>query len=90
MAAPVRRPVRVALKEGLHLRPLTRVSQVAGRFPCEVRLIRGDRVADAKAMLDLMGLGAGEGDELVVEAEGERADEAADAVARLFETNFAA
>ena len=77
------RTVTVANPEGLHLRPLTEIAKLAASFPCAVRLRKGDRTADAKAMIQAMTLAAGAGDEIVVEAEGERAAEAADAVAEV-------
>ena len=77
------RTVTVTNPEGLHLRPLTRIAQLAGSFPCEIRLRKGEAVADAKAMIQAMTLAVGPGDEVTVEAEGDRAAEAADAVAAL-------
>ena len=88
MSSSVRRPVRVNLKEGLHLRPLTRLSQVASRYPCDVRLIMGEKSANAKTMLELMALGAMSGTELIVETDGDEAEPAAEAIVSLFESNF--
>ena len=79
--ATATRTVTVANPEGLHLRPLTKIAQVAASFPCAIRLRKGEAVADAKAMIQAMTLAVGPGDEVTVEAEGERAEEAADAVA---------
>ena len=77
------RTVTVQSPDGLHLRPLTKIAQLAASFPCTVRLRKGSATADAKAMIQAMTLAAGHGDEIVVEAEGERAAEAADAVAEV-------
>ena len=75
------RTVTVVNPDGLHLRPLTKIAQLAGSFPCAVRLRKGDAVANAAAMIQAMTLAVGPGDEVTVEAEGERAAEAVDAVA---------
>ena len=79
------RTVTVTHPEGLHLRPLTEIARTAGTFPCAVRLRKGESVADAKAMIQAMTLAVGPGDEVTVEAEGDRAAEAVDAVAALVE-----
>ena len=85
----LRATVEVRLPEGLHLRPLTQLSRIAQSFTATIFLLRGDQRADAKRPLDLMALGAGCGEQLVVETAGVDADTALETVVRLFESNFA-
>lgn len=88
--SPVRREsVTVRLPEGLHLRPLTQLSRLAQSFVSEIRLTKGDQTADAKRPLELMALAAMCGERLELEVRGDDADAAADAVVRLFESDFA-
>ena len=81
----VRREVAVLLPNGLHLRPMSHIVRTAGGFPCEVTIANGDRIANAKSQLDLMGLQALHGTQLVLEARGENAAEALAAIIPFFE-----
>ena len=82
------REVTVNLDSGLHMRPLAQIVQLAQAFNCEILIRKGERVIDGKSMLDLLTLAAGKGTKLVLEATGEGANEAVDALNQLFETNF--
>lgn len=90
MEPPVcRQTVTVNLPDGLHLRPMQQIVRLAMAYPCEVRILRGEQATDAKSMFDVMTLNAPQGTTLILEACGERADEALVRIVRLFETNFA-
>ncbi|NOY81787.1 MAG: HPr family phosphocarrier protein [Kiritimatiellaeota bacterium] len=75
-------------KLGLHARPASLLAQLAGKFRSEISVRRGDRVVDGKSILGLMTLGAGQGVSLTVEATGEDAAEALNALDRLFAERF--
>lgn len=81
--------VAVRLPEGLHLRPLTQLSRLAQSFSSEVILRKGGQSVDAKRPLELMTLAAMCGERLDLEVRGGDADAAADAIIRLFESDFA-
>lgn len=84
------REVTVTLENGLHLGPSSQIVQLAQRFSAELSIRKGDRVVDGKSMLDLLTLAAEHGTVLVLEARGTDAAEALEALAALFERNFAA
>ena len=86
-----RQSVTVNLKNGLHLVPCSKIAQMATAFSCEIRIGNEElqKVADAKAPLDIMTLGAECGTVLFVEATGDQADQAVSALARLFATDLA-
>jgi phosphotransferase system HPr (HPr) family protein len=83
-AVAQRRAVRVASPQGLHARPAARVVETARRFRAKVSLVHGATRASAKDLLDVLYLAAPCGTELLVEAEGDDAELAADAMAALF------
>ncbi len=86
---PVRRAtVTVQLPDGLHLRPLTQISQIAQTFDATTTLLKGDQKADAKRPLELMTLVAVCGEQLELESRGVDAEAAVDAIVELFESNF--
>lgn len=82
------REVVVQLENGLHLRPLSQIVQLAKKFSSELLIRKGDRAVDGKVMLDLLTLAAEQGSVLVLEARGADAVEALEAIAALFEQNF--
>lgn len=80
--------VQIKLRMGLHIRPCMVLAQTANRFPCQSRLVHRDRRADCKSPLELMGLGATHRSMLLLETEGEQAEEALRVLEQLFATNF--
>ena len=84
--APRQAVVRHA--EGLHARPAEMVARAAARHQAEITLLREDVRADAKSILDILTLGAAEGVQLTVVATGPDAEAAAEAIARLVESDF--
>ena len=61
---------------GLHARPATRWVEVAKRHACELRVVKGEEMADAKALTALLGLGVVAGDRLRLCASGTGAQQA--------------
>lgn len=70
-------------EEGLHARPAAQFVKAAKAYKSDIRVIKGDTVANAKSSLNLMTLGATQGDKLIIRAEGEDEEAAADALAEL-------
>ena len=61
---------------GLHARPAAMFVQAASQAPMAVTVGRpGETPVDAKSILAIMGLGAKAGEEIVLVAEGDGADE---------------
>jgi phosphocarrier protein HPr len=65
---------------GLHARPAARFVQVASRFTSTVRIRLGDRTADAKSLIAVLGLTIRPGTEIVLVTDGSDADAALDAL----------
>ena len=75
-------------KLGLHARASAKLTKLAGSFPCEVWLSKGERRVNAKSIMGVMMLAAGIGSEVVVETQGEREQEALDALLALIQDKF--
>jgi len=72
----------VVLPKHLHARPAGQVAQVAARHrDAVIELVAGERRANARSVLAVMGLGALAGTEVGVVVTGPRADEIADELA---------
>lgn len=74
---------RLPNKHGLHMRPAKHLVELANSFPCEIALVAKGQDVDAKSILAVIGLGAECGEEIEIRTRGERAKEAAGAVADL-------
>jgi phosphocarrier protein len=75
-------------KLGLHARASAKLTQLAGSFPCEVWMERGSRRINTKSIMGVMMLAAGKGSTVIIDTEGERAEEAAAAVQALIANKF--
>jgi phosphocarrier protein HPr len=80
--------IKVSNKLGLHARASAKLTKLAGSFPCEVWLSRGDRKVNAKSIMGVMMLAAGIGVDVVLETSGDREQEASDAMVALFKDKF--
>ncbi|MFD0667965.1 HPr family phosphocarrier protein [Ramlibacter sp. MAHUQ-53] len=78
----------ISNKLGLHARASAKLTKLAGSFPCEVWISRGERRVNAKSIMGVMMLAAGLGSEVVLETEGEREQEAMDALLALIADKF--
>ena len=78
------RRVTVVSKVGLHARPAALVAKAAAAQPVTITIRKdGTTPVEAGSILGLMTLGAACGDEVVLSAEGDGADEALDHLADL-------
>jgi phosphocarrier protein HPr len=78
----------ISNKLGLHARASAKLTKLAGSFPCEVWMTRGERRVNAKSIMGVMMLAAGIGCEVVIETSGEREQEAMDAILALIADKF--
>jgi len=78
----------ISNKLGLHARASAKLTKLAGSFPCEVWMSKGERRINAKSIMGVMMLAAGLGSEVTVETSGERDQEALDAILALMADKF--
>ena len=84
----IKKNTTISNKLGLHARASAKLTKLAGSFPCEVWLSRGERRVNAKSIMGVMMLAAGIGTEVTLETEGEREQEAMDALLALIADKF--
>jgi phosphocarrier protein HPr len=75
-------------KFGLHARPSACFVQTANRFRSEIKVEKDGQMADGKSIMDLMMLAAAAGTYIKVNAEGEDAWEALEALSRMIDGKF--
>lgn len=78
----------ISNKLGLHARASAKLTKLAGSFPCEVWMTRGERRVNAKSIMGVMMLAAGLGAEVGLQTQGEREQEAMDALLALIADKF--
>ena len=83
-----RATVTISNKLGLHARASAKLTKLAGSFPCEVWLSKGERRINAKSIMGVMMLAAGLGSEVVLDTAGERDEEALQALLALINDKF--
>jgi phosphocarrier protein HPr len=84
----IKTPVTISNKLGLHARASAKLTKMAGSFPCEVWVSRGERRVNAKSIMGVMMLAAGLGSTIEVETNGEREQEANAALLALINDKF--
>ncbi len=75
-------------KLGLHARASAKLTKLAGSYPCEVWMAKGERRVNAKSIMGVMMLAAGLGSTVEIETHGEREQDAMDALLVLIADKF--
>jgi phosphocarrier protein HPr len=78
----------ISNKLGLHARASAKLTKLAGSFPCEVWISKGDRRVNAKSIMGVMMLAAGIGTDVDLETDGAQEQEAMDALLALMADKF--
>jgi len=84
----IKTSVTISNRLGLHARASAKLTKLAGSYPCEVWMARGERRVNAKSIMGVMMLAAGIGSEVGIETSGEREQEAMDAILALINDKF--
>jgi phosphotransferase system HPr (HPr) family protein len=77
----------VGPEEGLHARPAAEFVKKARQFRSEITVAKGEKEVNAKSSMKIMALGAKKGDEVVIQAQGDDAEEAVKTLVELVSEN---
>jgi phosphocarrier protein HPr len=78
----------ISNKLGLHARASAKLTKLAGSFPCEVWISKGERRVNAKSIMGVMMLAAGIGTDVELETDGAQEQEAMNALLALMADKF--
>ena len=78
----------VSNKLGLHARASAKLTKLAGSFPCEVWISKGERRVNAKSIMGVMMLAAAKGSKVSIETDGPDESEAMKALLSLIADRF--
>jgi len=84
----IRTTTTINNKLGLHARASAKLTKLAGGYPCDIVMSRGDRRVNAKSIMGVMMLAAGIGSEVTIEANGQGEQEATEAILALIADKF--
>jgi phosphocarrier protein len=84
----IEREIEVVNRLGLHARAAAKLVHLAGRFRSDVELVTNGEEVDAKSILGILLLAAGQGTRLTVRCHGPDEAEAIEQVTRLFAARF--
>ena len=84
----IKTSVTISNKLGLHARASAKLTKLAGSFPCEVWISRGERRVNAKSIMGVMMLAAGLGATVELETNGEQEQSAMNALVALMNDKF--
>ena len=75
-------------KLGLHARAAAKLTHLAGNYQSDIWLSRSGRRVNAKSIMGVMMLAAGQGTSVLIEAEGTDAEQAVAALTKLIADKF--
>ncbi len=84
----IKNNITISNKLGLHARASAKLTKLAGSYPCEVWMSKGERRINAKSIMGVMMLAAGLGSQVELETEGAQEQEAMAALLALINDKF--
>jgi phosphotransferase system HPr (HPr) family protein len=83
--------IKIDHEVGLHARPAAEFVKLASSFPCDIQVKNNttdSKSVNAKSILGVLTLGVNQGHTIILNAEGEQAEEALEALEELIQSNF--
>ena len=74
--------------EGIHARPAGEFVKEAKKFASDVKIVKGEKSADAKKIFGLMSLGVKQGEEILVQIDGTDEEDAATGLEKFLKENL--
>ncbi|MBP3620876.1 MAG: HPr family phosphocarrier protein [Lachnospiraceae bacterium] len=82
----ISKKVNVNLPADQEARPVAVTVQIASKYESKIYIVANSKRINAKSIMGMMSLGFGQGDELIIEAEGADEEEAATEIAKYIES----
>ena len=83
-----RRETRIVNRLGLHARAAAQLVRMANEYNSDISLIKSNQQANAKTIMEVLMLGAAQGEDLIVEARGDDEEDAVEAIVQLIDASF--
>ncbi len=85
----IRKPVVIQISNGLEVRPIAMLVQVASQFECEIHIENGSKRVNAKSIMGMMTLGLDVGEEVIVITNGNDEEAAMEKIENYLSNNNA-
>lgn len=82
------RTIRITNKLGIHVRPAAQIAELASQYQSNIIFIKDEQKANAKSIIELLSLGAGEDSIITMQAEGQDAESLFKALQKLITAKF--
>ena len=83
-----RRETRIVNRLGLHARAAAQLVRMANEYNSDISLIKSKQQANAKTIMEVLMLGAAQGEDLTVKARGDDEEHAVEAIVQLIDERF--
>ena len=83
-----RRVTRIVNRLGLHARAAAQLVRMANEYNSDISLIKSNQQANAKTIMEVLMLGAAQGEDITVEAGGDDEERAVEAIVQLIDARF--
>jgi len=80
--------VVIANKAGIHVRPAAKIADLSNKFRASILFIKDGQAVNAKSIMELLTLAAGEGTRIIIKAEGEDEAKAISEIEELINSKF--
>lgn len=80
--------VKISNKSGIHVRPAAQIAELANRFQANIIFVKDGIEVNAKSIMELLTLAAGEGTKVTIKAVGADEINAIDALESLVNSKF--
>ena len=84
----IRKEIVMLNRLGLHIRPAAQLTKIASKYKSDVFLVRDNMRVNAKSIMGVMMLAAGQGAKLFLECVGEDEDQVCNELLALIENKF--
>ena len=84
----IRHEIRIVNRLGLHARAAAQLVRMANEYNSDISLIKSNQQANAKTIMEVLMLGATQGEDLTVEARGDDEEHAVEAIVQLIDARF--
>lgn len=84
----IQREITLLNRLGLHIRPAAQFTKIASKYKADVFLVRDNMRINAKSIMGVMMLAAGQGSKLVIECTGDDEEQVCNELVQLVENKF--
>ena len=79
----IEKKIKIRHKNGIHMRPCMLITDTAVQFKSDIKISKGDQVADARSIMQTTMLAAAQGEEITLRIDGEDEQKAFEAMEKL-------